>query len=157
METRVGSCMLGVVGEEGTVSQRRWCVAWVLRTQAEEIQDQRQRVLNIPLMGGKESQCLLPGSLETWTSHRCPWKLGRGQCRGFSHLSKEIRQCREFAMGSWKLGSTEWLIRFLGLLGTQAPELIIIMAPVTLFQLLGAQLYPHFPSLPPSFFPTFLV
>ena len=44
------------------------------RTRAEEIQDQRQRVLNIPLMGGEEGQGLLPGSLETWTSHRCPWK-----------------------------------------------------------------------------------
>ena len=41
------------------------------RTRAEEIQDQRQRVLNIPLMGGEEGQGLLPGSLETWTSHRC--------------------------------------------------------------------------------------
>ena len=56
-------------------------------------------------------------------------------------------------MGSWKLGSTDWLIRLFCLLGTQAPELIIIMAPVTLFQLLGAWLCPHFPSLLPSFFP----
>lgn len=77
------------------------------RTRAEEIQDQRQSVLNIPLMGGKECQGLLPGSLEMWRSHRCSWKLGRGQCRGFSHPSGEIRQCLEFATGSWKFGSTE--------------------------------------------------
>ena len=105
--------MLSAVGEEGTASQRRWCMGLCLedtesgRTRAEEIRDQRQSVLNIPLMGVKECQSPLPGSLEMWTSHRCSWKLGRGQYRGFSHPSREIRQCLEFAMASWKLGSTE--------------------------------------------------
>ena len=85
-------------------------------------------------------------------SHRCPWKLGSGQWRGFTHPARD-QAVPCVCYGELEVGKHR-VVDQVCLLGTQAPELIITVTPATLSQLLGPWLCPHSPSLPPSFPPS---